>query len=379
MTDKIGIYIHVPFCRSKCYYCDFCSRTRADESTLELYTKRLCDDIKTAALRLGDRCPQADTVYFGGGTPTLLSAAQLERIIDTVERNFGITPGAEITSEANPKTVDGEKLKNMLASGINRLSIGVQSIHDSELRNLGRNHNFGETLETLALARKVGFDNISVDLMYGIPSQTRELFQRSVRGIAMLKPEHISSYCLTIEDGTNFGRRRDSLALPDEDTVADMYADMTEILQESGYHKYEISNFAKESRESRHNLKYWHLDDYLGFGPAAHSCFDSVRYANSRDIDGYLGGEDITESVEKIEKCERMNEFVMLGMRLAEGVDAREFRERFGEKLLERFSAVTRFAPEYVIVDDNGFRFTEKGMFVSNYILSEMLDFEPNA
>jgi oxygen-independent coproporphyrinogen-3 oxidase len=153
----------------------------------------------------------------------------------------------------------------------------------------------------------------------------------------MLAPEHISSYCLTIEDGTSFGRRRDSLELPDEDTVADMYADMSEILQKNGYHKYEISNFSKEGRESRHNLKYWRLDDYLGFGPAAHSCFDSVRYANSRDIDAYLGGEDITESVEKIEKRERMNEFVMLGMRLSDGIDAREYRERFGEEWQTEF------------------------------------------
>ena len=374
MTDKIGIYIHVPFCRSKCYYCDFCSRTRADEHMLELYTKRLCDDIKNAALRLGDRCPQADTVYFGGGTPTLLSAAQFERIIKTVERNFGITSEAEMTSEANPKTVDEEKLKNMRAIGINRLSIGVQSIHDSELRILGRNHNSGDTLETLSLARKAGFDNISVDLMYGIPSQTMESFKKSVKGIVMLAPEHISSYCLTIEDGTNFGRRRDSLELPDEDTVADMYADMSEILQKSGYHKYEISNFSKEGRESRHNLKYWRLDDYLGFGPAAHSCFDSVRYANSRDIDAYLGGEDITESVEKIEKRERMNEFVMLGMRLADGVCSREFKERFGEELQVEFAAFQKFSPEYVTVDDMGCRLTDKGMFVSNYILAEVLD-----
>jgi oxygen-independent coproporphyrinogen-3 oxidase len=345
---------------------------------LELYTKRLCDDIKNAALRLGDRCPQADTVYFGGGTPTLLSAAQFERIIETVERNFGITSEAEMTSEANPKTVDEEKLKNMRAIGINRLSIGVQSIHDSELRILGRNHNSGDTLETLALARKAGFDNISVDLMYGIPSQTKESIKKSVEGIVLLAPEHISSYCLTIEDGTSFGRRRDSLALPDEDTVADMYADMSEILQKNGYHKYEISNFSKEGRESRHNLKYWHLDDYLGFGPAAHSCFDSVRYANSRDIDAYLGGKDITESVEKIEKRERMNEFVMLGMRLADGVDAREFRKLFGEELQVEFASFNKFSPEYVTVDGTGCRFTEKGMFVSNYILSEVLDFEPN-
>jgi oxygen-independent coproporphyrinogen-3 oxidase len=153
---------------------------------------------------------------------------------------------------------------------------------------------------------------------------------------------------------------------------------MSEILQKNGYHKYEISNFSKEGRESRHNLKYWHLDDYLGFGPAAHSCFDSVRYANSRDIDAYLGGKDITESVEKIEKYERKNEFVMLGMRLSDGIDAREFKKRFGEEWQTEFAAFNKFSPEYVTVDEKGCRFTEKGMFVSNYILSEVLDFEPN-
>ena len=374
MTDKLGIYVHVPFCLSKCHYCDFCSKTHADDETVDLYVKRLCEEIeKTASNHKAGLC-QADTVYFGGGTPTLLNPLQFERIINTIEGSFGIAAGAEITAEANPKTADAEKLKNMRSVGINRLSIGMQSIHDSELRTLGRIHSSGDFFETYGAARRSGFDNISVDLMYGIPNQTRDLFERSVKGVAMLDPEHISSYCLTVEDDTNFGRRRDSLTLPEEDAVADMYSDMSEILQKYGYHKYEISNFAKAGRESRHNLKYWQLDDYLGFGPAAHSCLSSVRYSNSRDIDAYLRGEDISEGCDAIGEVERMNEFVMLGMRLSRGVDADEFKLRFGKELFAEFAGIKDFAPEHVTVDEHGCRFTDKGMFVSNYILSEVLD-----
>ena len=374
MTDKIGIYIHVPFCRSKCYYCDFCSRTRADEETKALYVKRLCEEIRNAPRRYGGALPAADTVYFGGGTPTLLTADQLGEVLEAVDRALGIERGAEISAETNPKASDGDVLRELRSVGINRLSIGMQSVHDGELRALGRIHTFSHFLDTYLAARKAGFDNISVDLMYGIPEQTRESFLRSVETLAVAGPEHISSYCLTVEDGTPFGRRRDSLVLPDEDTVADMYADMCGSLAKYGYNKYEISNFSKEGRESLHNLKYWQLDDYLGFGVAAHSCYKSVRYANSRDIDAYLGGDSIVEFVESIDRQGQMNEFVMLGMRLARGVDALEFKERFGEDVLERFPSVNRFAPEYVTVDDYGFRFTEKGMFVSNHILSEVLD-----
>ena len=372
MTDKVGIYIHVPFCRSKCYYCDFCSRTRADEEIKSLYTKRLCEEIDDVAKRIGSSRPIADTVYFGGGTPTLLSPLQFEEILDAVERNFGIGSGAEITAETNPKTADGEKLKNMRAVGINRLSIGMQSVHDNELRALGRVHTFSDFEKIYSDARDAGFDNISADLMYGIPEQTKKSFCESIERLASLSPEHISSYSLTVEEGTPFWNRRDRLVLPDEETVSDMYLLMGDILRTHEYEKYEISNFAHRSRESRHNLKYWRREDYLGFGPAAHSFFGGIRFAHSRDIEAYLRGESIIESTEAIAGDEAMDEYVMLGMRLAEGIDTERFASIFGVDFYEKYGAVfERFAPDYVYIDKTSCRFTDKGMLVSNYILSE--------
>lgn len=372
MTDKTGIYIHVPFCLSKCHYCDFCSRTRADDETKSLYVKRLCEEIRACAEKLGDLRPNADTVYFGGGTPTLLSSEQFGEILGVINDCFGIERCAEITAETNPKTADRSKLGEMRALGINRLSIGMQSVHDGELRALGRIHTHADFLAAFDDARRAGFDNISADLMYGIPLQTKESFEISVRTLVSLAPEHISSYCLTVEEGTNFARRRESLNLPDDDSVSDMYLLMTDILKSSGYEKYEISNFANKGQVSRHNLKYWKREDYLGFGPAAHSFWGGVRYSNSRDVEAYLRGEDICEGSEKIDKDGAMDEYVMLRMRLSEGINVRDFEELFGIRFMSRYgNTFKRFSPEYVCIDKNVCRFTDKGMFVSNFILSE--------
>ncbi len=372
MTDKTGIYIHVPFCLSKCHYCDFCSRTRADDETKSLYVKRLCEEIRTCAERLGADRPTADTVYFGGGTPTLLSTRYFAKILDTVNDCFKIEDGAEITVEANPKTAKLEKLSDMRSLGINRLSIGMQSVHDNELRALGRIHRFKDVCDIYLDARRAGFENISADLMYCIPEQTIESFERSLETLAVMHPEHISSYCLTVEDGTNFGKRRDSLVLPDEDTVSDMYVLMTEMLSKYGYEKYEISNFAHNGQVSRHNLKYWKRENYLGFGPAAHSFYDGVRYSNSRNVEEYLRGEDIRDSFDLIGGSEAMDEYVMLGMRLAEGIDIAKFARLFNTDFMAQYgNAFKRFSPEYIYIDKNVCRFTDKGMFVSNYILSE--------
>lgn len=374
---NVGIYVHVPFCLSKCHYCDFCSVLRADEETRERYTERVCREIEHFGSLIGDKgdVPVADTVYFGGGTPTLLSAEQVARILSAVDARFGIGKNAEVTVETNPKTADAKKLGELRSIGVNRLSIGMQSIHDSELKALGRIHSSADFLKTYEDARRVGFDNLSVDLMYGIPNQTKKSFAMSVKSLAMLKPEHISSYCLTLEEGTNFHRRRDSLVLPGEDTVSDMYEEMGEILSRFGYEKYEISNFSKKGRESRHNLKYWHCEDYLGFGVAAHSYFGGMRFAHSRDLDAYLDGQSIIIEVEAIGAEEAMNEFVLLGMRLSEGVDLSEFSARFDRDFCECFPAFAKYSPEFVKLDGERCRFTDKGMFVSSYILSEALSF----
>ncbi len=372
MTDKLGIYMHIPFCLSKCHYCDFCSRTRVDDATKALYVKRLCEEMRARVAGLGENIPRVDTVYFGGGTPTLLSSSQFGEILDTVDSLFGIESGAEITAETNPKSADREKLSSMRALGINRLSIGMQSVHDKELRALGRIHTHADFLKSYADARAAGFDNISADLMYGIPEQSEKSFAESIKILIGLAPEHISSYCLTVEEGTAFHRRRDSLILPFEDEVSNMYLSMTDLLNEGGYEKYEISNFAHNGQVSRHNLKYWRREPYLGFGPAAHSFFSGVRFSNSRDVEGYLRGEDIREMSDAVSGGEAMDEFVMLGMRLSCGIDIDEFEMLFGVDFTERYGKIlSRFAPEYVIIDGKSCRFTDRGMLVSNYILSE--------
>jgi oxygen-independent coproporphyrinogen-3 oxidase len=248
----------------------------------------------------------------------------------------------------------------------------MQSVHNNELRALGRIHTYEDFIKTFSDARYAGFDNISADLMYGIPEQTKESFAESINMLAALSPEHISSYSLTIEEGTAFWNRRDSLALPIEDTVSEMYLMMGDILRSYGYEKYEISNFSHKGRESRHNLKYWERKDYLGFGPAAHSFYKDVRYSHSRDIGAYLRGENIIESADEIPVEEAMDEYVMLGMRLSKGVSGEEFDRIFGMSFEERYGKVfRRFSPEFVTVENGFYRFTDKGMLVSNYILSE--------
>lgn len=377
MTDRLGVYIHIPFCRSKCHYCDFCSRSGQSDEVMRLYTDALCNEIRSFRTAMGQRCT-ADTVYFGGGTPTLLPADCFESIIECLHECFCIVSDAEITVEANPKTADREKLSALRGFGVSRLSVGMQSVHDSELKALGRIHSFADFLGFYSDARSVGFDNISVDLMYGIPEQTAESFEESLRTVCALSPEHISSYCLKIEQGTRFYKRRDELSLPDEDTVADMYLKMTDILRGVGYGKYEISNFALPDRYSRHNLKYWVYDDYIGFGSAAHSFVSGARFCNSRDIEKYIssGGMGVHEEYEEISRREAENEFVMLGMRLADGVDIEKYQRLFGKDFFDDFGVgLKKFSPEFVTVEGGRCAFTDKGMLVSNTILSEILEF----
>ncbi len=376
-TDKLGIYIHIPFCASKCYYCDFCSTSAAKRDKIDAYVSALINEIRDFAAARDSKF-EVDTLYFGGGTPTLMSIQNFSDILSCVKENFELLPGAEITAEANPKTADFETLCSMRQLGINRLSIGMQSVHNSELKSLGRIHSLEDFESFYIDARRAGFDNISVDLMYGIPEQTMESFEESVRRLASFSPEHISSYCLKIEEGTRFYKRRDTLDLPDEDIVCDMYENMGHILQSAGYNKYEISNFSRLGRESRHNLKYWQYDDYIGFGSGAHSFFDGKRFANSRDIDGYIlsNGLGEREGEEVISPSGAENEYIMLGMRLARGIDICDYENRFNKDFYESFGKrFEKFSPEFISLGEKNCRFTEKGMFVSNYILSEILDF----
>ena len=375
MSDTLGLYVHVPFCRSKCLYCDFCSFPRMDREAVSAYVDEVCRRMIDASAQAAKYT--VDTVYFGGGTPTLLPISAFSRLLDTIRKHYSLSEDCEITAECNPATADFAYLSALRALGVNRLSIGLQSAHENELRALGRAHTFADFVAVFADARRAGFDNISADLMYGIPHQTIESFRASLEALCELSPEHISAYGLKIEEGTPFFSKKDALPLPDEDTEYHMYQALSHVLCENGYHKYEISNFAKEGRHSRHNLRYWHGEEYLGFGVAAHSYFGGVRFGNSRDMNAFLRGEDITEERICLSAHEQEEEFVMLALRLAEGISKADFLARTGEDFEARYPTVRRMIAGGFMKDENGrIAFTDEGFFVSNAILAEMLDFE---
>lgn len=369
---QLGIYIHIPFCVQKCLYCDFCSFPRAEASRVENYVDTLVAQMASWAGRCAEY--EVDTVYFGGGTPTLLTLSQWERLFDALRRHFRILPDAEITAETNPATADLSYLRALRALGINRLSMGVQSADAAELKALGRVHDFAQAQQTFADARAAGFDNISIDLMLGIPHQTRDSLARTLDEFIALAPEHISAYLLKIEDGTPFGRMRDSLLLPDEDEQCDLYTDTVTTLATAGYTRYEISNFARPDRHSRHNLRYWQGRPYLGLGLAAHSDFGGSRFSAGRDFAAYLAGDWIEDS-EEIGEEERHAEYIMLRLRLEEGIDLADYRARFGRDLLtESADTLAPYRRAGLLREENGrLALTTQGMLLSNTILADLL------
>ena len=372
--NSLGIYIHIPFCIKKCNYCDFCSFPHLKSDIMERYSQELVKRIKEFAKKYPSK--RVDTVYFGGGTPTLLPKECFEAIFSALYSSFDVASDAEITVECNPASIGREGLSVLKELGVNRLSIGLQSTYEKELALLGRVHTFADFCATFFDARDVGFDNISVDLMYGIPDQTLQSFERTLKEVIALSPEHISAYALKIEEGTDFYSRKDRLHLPDESTEADLYELCNMILTQSGYHRYEISNFAKDKKESKHNLKYWELDDYVGFGVAAHSCFEGIRYGNSRDIEAFLREEDICEQYEIISESERAAEYIMLGMRLARGIDLDEYKKLFRKELKNESPCIDTFIKGGFITEkERRIAFTTKGFLVSNIILSEIISF----
>ncbi|MBQ9132183.1 MAG: radical SAM family heme chaperone HemW [Clostridia bacterium] len=373
--NTLGLYLHIPFCRSKCLYCDFCSFPRPDEGTVEAYVEALCRDLKRRAAACEDYA--VDTVYFGGGTPTLLSAAQLERLMEAVTGAYRLADGAEITAECNPATGSRELFTRMRLAGFNRLSIGLQSAHGEELRALGRLHRFDDLRQTVEDARVAGIDNLSADVMFGIPGQTVGSYLATLEAVCGLGVRHLSAYGLTVEEGTPFGNMGDRLVLPDEEETRRMYFEGLAYLESHGWKQYEISNFAVPGYESRHNLKYWNCDPYLGFGPAAYSDFCGKRFGNSRDVAAYIEGKDITEACDEPSDVERMNEYVMLRMRLGEGISARAFEARFGGDFQALFGKrLEAYLPGGLVRRrGDGYGFSPRGMYVSNSILSEILDF----
>lgn len=378
---SLGLYIHVPFCKSKCRYCDFCSFPNQKKERVQAYLDALCREIgeygeKSHPYFELTQNRTVDTVYFGGGTPTLLSADAISRILESIRQIFRIAEHAEITAECNPATADFSYFQSLRAMGINRLSIGAQSMQDNELRRLGRLHTADDVKRTVADARKAGFDNISLDLMFGIPEQTAESLADTLATALFLAPEHISVYGLQIEDGTYFAKHLDTLALPEEETERAMYMQTVSTLTARGLPQYEISNFAKVGYESRHNLRYWRREDYLGLGPAAHSCVGAVRFSNTEDLDRYLSG-NRQDTRETVSAHDVLCETVMLGMRLVKGVDFSELIQRQGIDAKRYHDALASYIPPgFVATDGNRLSFTRDGMYVSNAILADVLDFE---
>jgi len=373
--QTLGLYLHIPFCRSKCLYCDFCSFPHPSEAQLVSYTDALCRDLEHHAQKAVGYT--VDTVYVGGGTPTVLPIGCLEQLFSTLFACYRVAKTAEITVECNPVTESRTYFEAMRKNGVNRLSIGLQSSHQAELKALGRLHSFADFETTVRDARAAGFENISADVMFGIPHQTMESYGETLNRLCALHPEHISAYSLIVEDQTPFGKMANSLPLPDEDTAREMYLQGIEILAQAGYRQYEISNFAKHGFASRHNIKYWNCDPFLGFGPAAYSDFEGYRFGNSRDLQAYLRGEEILEEREQISLEERKNEYVMLRMRMTDGVPARDFYNRFGEDFEAVFGKrlVPYVKQGLVMRTDERYAFTKEGMCVSNGILSDILDF----
>lgn len=369
ITDPIGIYLHIPFCVRKCNYCDFCSYPAAGFSRRSEYIDRLCDEI--ASYR--GRKLRADTVFFGGGTPSLLNGDEIRRICESIRQSFDICSDAEFTIEANPKTLTAEGLRAFMDSGVNRLSIGLQSIHENELKKLGRIHSFDDFVSTYNLAKDMGVANINIDLMYGIPGQTSESFVSTLETAAALMPEHLSVYGLIIEEGTDFYNRRGELDLPTEDQECNMYYDACRILREHGYVHYEISNYSLPGHECRHNLKYWHGKEYVGFGVSAHSYFDNVRFSNSDDVDLYMNSQNM--SFTSLSDEDKRSEYIMLNLRLAKGISLSDYRSRFAlDFIRENREFINLLHSKGLIrIENDTLALTEQGFYVSNSILAELI------
>ena len=342
---------------------------------MHLYTDALLKEIcHTAPIASGYT---VDTVFFGGGTPSLLPSEELFRIMSCLQRHFTIESDAEITLEANPATVDASALRGLRSLGFNRISIGVQSLQDDELKALGRLHTAADAIRISEDAREAGFANINLDLMYGIPYQTPSSFSKTIDGVLALSPEHISAYSLIVEEGTPFYQMRDTLPLPSEDAEETLHNLLLTRLSENGYLHYEISNYAKAGYESRHNLHYWRSEPYLGFGAAAHSFFNGVRYGNTAALTLYEQAplHAVSEKQRLTEK-EQAYERLMLGLRLSEGIDLAAYKTRFGVSLKEKHEAlITRFENMGLLrIGQGRIRLTEKGMRLSNSILVAFLE-----
>ncbi len=377
MNGGMELYLHMPFCVRKCAYCDFLSFP-TDQETQNLYTRRLREDIDAMGKKYGDI--PVDTIFIGGGTPSVPDSALIVGIMEHVRKAFHVAEGAEISMEANPGTVTREKLTDYRWAGINRLSFGLQSANDRELKLLGRIHTWAEFLESFHLARECGFTNINIDLMSALPGQTRESWKDTLKRVTDLNPEHISAYSLIIEDGTPFGEKYGSeegrKLLPDEDSEREMYHETKRFLRDCGYERYEISNYAKPGRACRHNIGYWTGLPYLGLGLGASSYMDGCRFAVNSDMKQYLEEKPgMFTDVEKLTKKDMEEEFFYVGLRMTAGVSLPEFERRFGVSAKDVYPGLMETFVEEKAAVFQGDRLVLKdyGLDVSNYIMAQFL------
>ena len=369
----LELYVHIPFCVRKCQYCDFLSGP-SDEETKDRYIEALLKEIR-AAEHTEDY--EIVSVFIGGGTPSALKAEAIASIMRTLQEQFFFCEDAEVTIEANPGTVDPEKLTIYRNVGINRLSLGLQSTDAEELKLLGRIHSYEEFLKSYEWAREAGFSNINIDLMFAIPGQTGEAWRQHLYQVAELNPEHISAYSLIIEEGTPFAEQ--NLDLPDEDTEYQMYEDTAEILERYGYRQYEISNYAKQGYMCRHNAGYWQRREYLGFGLGASSLYGGMRFSNTHQMQEYLkesrNPDQIRQDVTVLSRNERIEEFMFLGLRMTEGISEKKFEENFDVRLMDVYGNILQKYEETGFMEhiETKWRLTRKGIHVSNHILADFL------
>ena len=388
-TKNVGLYIHIPFCKQKCQYCDFNSYA-GKENLIETYMKWVEFELK--GVGEGNRVDYENnlddlivvkSIYIGGGTPSFIDSKYIEKIMEIVKECYTIDINAEITIEVNPGTVSQKKLETYLNSGINRISIGLQSTHNEILSKLGRVHSYEEFLYTYNLARKVGFKNINVDLMLGLPNQSLNDLQESITEVVNLEPEHISVYSLIIENGTPFCEKleKQEIALPSDELERAMYWETKRKLEKAGYTHYEISNFAKPGFESKHNLSCWNQEEYIGIGAAAHSYTNNVRYSNIDSIEDYIrnyeNGNEIDNFVfhEKQNKESKMKEFMMLGLRKIQGIHIQDFKNKFGENPIYLYKKeLEKLVNEELLeIDGDVIKLTNKGIDLANLVWEEFV------
>lgn len=384
-TEKkeLELYVHIPFCVQKCLYCDFLSMP-VDEPVRRHYVNKLIEEIEKKAENF--KAYQVTSLFFGGGTPSILPETQITEIMEALQKNFSIKKDAEITIECNPGTLSRQKIAAYKASGINRISLGLQSANNQELKKLGRIHTFEEFLHNYDLVRKSGFDNVNVDVMSALPGQTVSNWEYTLKEVVSLRPEHISAYSLIIEEGTPFyqsyavdEQRREEgeepLFLPDEETERAMYRLTGEMLLEKGYERYEISNYAKKGKECRHNIGYWTRKNYLGLGLGSASLVENVRFSNTSDLKEYLNGTFEPQEEEVLERKEQMEEFAFLGLRMMKGINRKRFSQAFGVEIEAVYGEVIqRMTKLGLLKQQTGNIFlTEEGISVSNYVMSEFL------